>query len=404
MEKWEEGMEAGGPSRRGSMLEVPSPSLLSTTTNSSTSSLLQQQESLCLEEERSPVVKEGPEGRVSEIVETEGDAAEAVKEPSDVSILVKEVLRCHRERQKLARTHRKLEVKVSQILARKKQDGESGEKEEEEGEGSGDDVWGEQLSTLRGVLQELDREAASQELRYRLLVEDAKSQADLANREATEIHKDLLDALRRIHRSGYSSHLPHLLSPKDLEDILSRQCQIEEQLTAARTQLLSQQLKENELRGALEKEKEAHKNKVSASQMTNLTVELRAYTEEELIQVENIEAAKKSLRRSQKRSVRQKMKLDFLQEQLVAEKDNLKELTQSLAEKKIELEKKRTAHARLRKKWETSRPPIHLLLDLAFPSDIKRLKHKVDIEARIKKLKDEERERARTTLVRGSSS
>ncbi|XP_069982055.1 uncharacterized protein, partial [Penaeus vannamei] len=104
----------------------------------------------------------------------------------DRAALIKEVSALYKERYRLARMHRKAELRVVTSLKRRRQSEEGGEEMEEEEIDGGRVDWAAQAARARAALLQADQNASAQELQYRLLLEEAREKAERTTAQANE--------------------------------------------------------------------------------------------------------------------------------------------------------------------------------------------------------------------------
>ncbi|XP_071514208.1 uncharacterized protein [Panulirus ornatus] len=301
--------------------------------------------------------------------------------------LVQEVTRLYRERYRLARMHRKAELRVLASLRRRRQ-GDDGSDDMEDDDEGGHVDWSGQATKAREALLEADRTVSAKELHYRLLLEkDRTNAANTANQATTTLER-LIEQERQLVKQSFSSLPPEKDRKQTVENLLKRQQQVEEQLKQARTTYFSLVLKKQCQEEELQRRRDAAEDQVSVAEMLRLVVETEAFTEEAAAQESRILTYKASLKNmasvinkhtQQKKDLAERIKkeekkVDQLKLQLSEEKQKLKKLS-----KKQEISKKKSA---------SLQPSSRLLLDPVLAKDLKeKLALKVSLEDEVCRLK-----------------
>ncbi|XP_037781932.1 uncharacterized protein LOC119578418 [Penaeus monodon] len=189
---------------------------------------------------------------------------------SDRAALIKEVSMFYKERYRLARMHRKAELRVVTSLKRRRQSEEAGEEMEEEEIDGGRVDWAAQAARARASLLQADQNASAQELQYRLLLEEAREKAERTTLQANEAMASFLHQQKALVKYSFSAVPPEKGRGEAVEQLLKRQQQVEDQLKQARSTYFSLALKKRQKEDRVKKRQETHEDQVDFSNFPKL--------------------------------------------------------------------------------------------------------------------------------------
>ncbi|XP_045111386.1 myosin-10-like isoform X2 [Portunus trituberculatus] len=289
--------------------------------------------------------------------------------------LVLEVTKLYRERNRLARIHRKAELRVLTSLRRRRQsrDGVTDEVDEDEEDSAemGQVDWVSQATQARESLVEADQSAQAQELHYKLLLEEARGNTATTAKQVSASMEKLTEHQRQLVKRSFSSLPPERDRQTVVENLLSRQKQAHEQVKQARTSyyslLLRKQQEEKELKENLERFDD-QENSISAHQ-----------------------ASLKQMAEKFKKLCQQKN--DF-EESITKVKETLNSLSKQLTEERNKLKDLSKMQAKTQLLVRSLKPSSRLLLDPVLARDLEEklaVKHKLEDEiSRLKQVCERE--------------
>ncbi|XP_042869804.1 trichohyalin-like [Penaeus japonicus] len=323
---------------------------------------------------------------------------------SDRAALIKEVTSLYKERYRLARMHRKAELRVVTSLKRRRQSEEGGgeeEMEEEDLEGGRVD-WAAQAAKARASLLQADQNASAQELQYRLLLEEAREKAERSTVLANEAMVNFLHQQKALVKYSFSALPPEKNRGEVIEQLLKRQEEVEEQLKQARATYYSLALKKQQKENELKRRQETSDDQVSITEMLRLVVETEAYTEEAGVQECSILTSKGSLSTTEA-SVTKHMQRNKELSQLLEETEaKVEQLKIQISQKKDDLRELAKKQSQSNRRSAHLQPASRLLLDPVLAKDLKeKLSRKETLEDELGRLKQLS---ARSSSVRRKSA
>ncbi|XP_045111387.1 uncharacterized protein LOC123504708 isoform X3 [Portunus trituberculatus] len=281
--------------------------------------------------------------------------------------LVLEVTKLYRERNRLARIHRKAELRVLTSLRRRRQsrDGVTDEVDEDEEDSAemGQVDWVSQATQARESLVEADQSAQAQELHYKLLLEEARGNTATTAKQV-------------------------------VENLLSRQKQAHEQVKQARTSYYSLLLRKQQEEKELKENLERFDDQVCVSDMVRLVVETEAFAEEINIQENSISAHQASLKQMAEKFKKLCQQKNDFEESITKVKETLNSLSKQLTEERNKLKDLSKMQAKTQLLVRSLKPSSRLLLDPVLARDLEEklaVKHKLEDEiSRLKQVCERE--------------
>ncbi|XP_063885776.1 uncharacterized protein LOC135114054 isoform X2 [Scylla paramamosain] len=301
--------------------------------------------------------------------------------------LVLEVTKFYRERNRLARIHRKAELRVLTSLRRRRQsrDGATEEVDEDEEESAemGQVDWVSQATQAREALVEADRAAQAQELHYRLLLEEARGNTATTAKQVSASMEKFTEDQRQLVKRSFSSLPPERDRQNVVENLLNRQKQAQEQIKQARTSYYSLLLRKQQEEKELKENQEHYDDQVCVSDMVRLVVETEAFTEETSIQENSISVHQASLRQMAEKLTKLCQQKDDFEESITKVKETLNSLSKQLTEERNKLRDLSKMQAKTQLLVRTLQPSSRLLLDPVLARDLEEklaVKHKLEDE------------------------
>ncbi|KAK3882674.1 hypothetical protein Pcinc_012970 [Petrolisthes cinctipes] len=283
--------------------------------------------------------------------------------------LLEEVTKLCRERHRLARLHRKAELRVRDSLARHRQ-GEVGPEVEEDGEN-----WGERVAVAREALMAADKETTANQLHYKLMLEEAHTQAGNASAQATETVNKFLEKQRHLVQRSFSPLPPERDRTQVVETLLRKQKEAEEQLQQGRSLYFTLILRKQHLQQQQEQQRLEDSNQgdhqVSQAEMLQLLVETEAYKEEANVQESSLEAHRNSLKKVETNIAKQMQEKVEVDEEVRQAEEAVVSLQKQLNEERVKLKELCEKQARFRKSVVALQPNSRLKLDPLLAADLK---------------------------------
>ncbi|XP_068229959.1 meiosis-specific nuclear structural protein 1-like [Palaemon carinicauda] len=304
------------------------------------------------------------------------------------TLLMSEVIRLYKERYRLARMHRKAELRVAVSLKRRRQSEDGEEGDDDDDDGSHID-WAAQANKARTALLEADQAASAQELQYRLLLEESKAKAEQAAAQAFQAFERLIQQQRNLVKRSFSP-LPREKNNKEIvENLLQRQLQVQEQLQQAREAYFGLAIKKQQLEEDLQRKQDTNDDQVSIAEMLRLVVETESFTEETGIQESVILVQKAALKKTEGLIVKQQQQQKELASEVKEIEDLVAQLQQQLQQKKEERKKLSEKQVVSQHKKSTNlKPATRLILEPILARDLEtKLSLKVTLEDELQRLK-----------------
>ncbi|KAK4308156.1 hypothetical protein Pmani_020124 [Petrolisthes manimaculis] len=301
--------------------------------------------------------------------------------------LLEEVTKLCRERHRLARLHRKAELRVRDSLARRRQ-GEVGPEVEEDGE----EDWGERVAVAREALMAADKETTANQLHYKLMLEEARTQAGNASAQATETVNKLLEKQRHLVQRSFSPLPPERDRTQVVETLLRKQNEAEEQLQQGRSLYFTLLLRKQHLQQQQEQQHMEDSNQgdhqVSQAEMLQLLVETEAYKEEANVQESSLEAHRNSLKKVETTIAKQMQEKVEVDEEVNQAEEAVVSLQKQLNEERVKLKELSEKQAHFRKSVVALQPNSRLKLDPLLAADLKeKLVLRTSLEEELLRLK-----------------
>ncbi|XP_064098836.1 differentially expressed in FDCP 6 homolog [Macrobrachium nipponense] len=305
------------------------------------------------------------------------------------SLLMSEVIRLYKERYRLARMHRKAELRVAVSLKRRRQSEDGEEDGDDDDDDGGHTDWAAEANKARSALLEADQAASAQELQYRLLLEESKAKAEQGAAQAYQALDMLIEQQRNLVKRSFSALPPEKNQKEIVENLLQKQLQVQEQLQQARAAYFSLAIKKQQLEEDLQRKQDAIDDQVSIAEMLRLVVETESFTEETGVQESSILAHRAALKKTEALIVRHQQQQQELSSQVKEAEEIVSQFQQQLQQKKEErkaLSEKQAASQR--KKSVNLKPATRLILEPILARDLQtKLSLKVTLEDELQRLK-----------------
>ncbi|ROT78023.1 hypothetical protein C7M84_003285 [Penaeus vannamei] len=283
----------------------------------------------------------------------------------DRAALIKEVSALYKERYRLARMHRKAELRVVTSLKRRRQ-----------------------AARARAALLQADQNASAQELQYRLLLEEAREKAERTTAQANEALTSFLHQQKALVKYSFSALPPEKGRGETVEQLLKRQQQVEEQLKQARSAYYSLALKKQQREDELKRRQETADDQVSVTEMLRLVVETEAYIEEAGVQECSILTSRGSLHATEASIAKHLQRNKELTDMMEEAEAKVEQLRLQISQKKDELKTLAKKQAQSNRLSAHLQPASRLLLDPVLARDLKeKLALKEDLEDELGRLK-----------------